>query len=38
MQFTNYLQILCNRGINFPTIYSEIATVSNICRKDIKEW
>ena len=33
--YLNYLQILFN-SFNFPTIYFEIATVSNICRKDIK--
>ena len=31
--FTNVIQQI---GINFPTVYFEIATVSNICRKDIK--
>ena len=31
--FTNVIWYI---GINFPTVYFEIATVSYICRKDIK--
>ena len=30
MQFTNYLQIVFKIGINFPTVYFEISTVSNM--------